>query len=94
MSEKVRFFIFIETLLSFYFSNFRFRVLLSFLHRFACSVSVTNVPGMLKEKELVLQGNYPSEVEQYLLQTYQVPRQVIELPPSQKGGKKIAGGKR
>jgi hypothetical protein len=52
--------------------------------RFACSVSVSSVPGIQKEKELLLQGNYPTEFETYLIQNYGIPRNVMEIVLSKK----------
>jgi translation initiation factor 1 (eIF-1/SUI1) len=50
-----------------------------FLFRFACSVSVSTVPGISKEKEIVLQGNYGFEIENYLVDYCGIPRHVIEV---------------
>jgi hypothetical protein len=47
-------------------------------------VSVSSVPGIQKEKELLLQGNYPSEFEAYLIQNYGIPRNVMEIILSKK----------
>ena len=46
--------------------------------RFACSVSVSPVPGIPKEKEILLQGNYANELEEVLVQ-YGLPKTVFEV---------------
>lgn len=57
--------------------------------KFACSVSVSSVPGIAKDKEVLIQGNYPSEVEAYLIQNYGLPRVVMEITlAKKKSGKK------
>ncbi|RYH29916.1 hypothetical protein EON65_06880 [archaeon] len=49
------------------------------LYRFACSVSVSSVPGIAKQKEMLLQGNFILDMETYLIDQYLLPRHVIEV---------------
>jgi hypothetical protein len=54
--------------------------------RFACSVALSSVPGIPKDKEIVVQGNLGFEAEAYLAEHCGVPKHLIELDAS-KGGK-------
>jgi hypothetical protein len=42
-------------------------------------VSVSPVPGIPKEKELLLQGNYVHELEDVFIQHFGLPRTVFEM---------------
>ena len=48
-------------------------------YRFACSVSLSSVPGIPKEREVVLQGNFGADMEAYLGASWGVPRHLVEL---------------
>lgn len=54
--------------------------------RFACSVSLSSVPGIPKDKEIILQGNFAHEAENYLIDSFGIPRHLVELVTG-KGGK-------
>ena len=45
---------------------------------FACSVSVGLIPGMTKEKEILMQGNMISELERCLQEQCNIPRELIQ----------------
>jgi translation initiation factor 1 (eIF-1/SUI1) len=45
--------------------------------RFACSASTSLVPGMIKEREILMQGRVAHEVEQYLIDVCRIPRDLI-----------------
>jgi hypothetical protein len=55
-------------------------------HRFACSVALSSVPGIPKDKEIVLQGNLAHEAETYLVGHCGVPKGLVEVDSS-KGAK-------
>ena len=45
--------------------------------QFACSVSVNTIAGMVKEKEVVIQGNMINELERCLYEQWHIPRDLI-----------------
>ena len=51
----------------------------SLLCRFACSVSVSAVPGVPQDKEVVVQGNCGSELEDLLHKKWGIPKHLIEV---------------
>lgn len=56
------------------------------LFRFACSAALSSVPGIPKDKEIVIQGNLAFEVESYLCTTKGIPKSLIEIDTA-KGAK-------
>lgn len=50
-----------------------------FQKKFACSVSLSNVPGIPHEKEILLQGPFGLEVEAYLVENCGIPRNLFEV---------------
>lgn len=49
-------------------------------------MSQSSVPGIPKDKEVVLQGNFGFEMEEYLSATWGVPRHLVEVTAA-KGAK-------
>jgi len=54
--------------------------------RFACSVSVSAVPGIPQDKEVIVQGNFGSETESLLVDKWGIPRHLVEVSAA-KGAK-------
>ena len=55
--------------------------------QFACSVSVNTIAGMVKAKEVVMQGNMINELERCLYEQCHIPRELINAkgPVTEKG---------
>eukprot|EP01036_Dinobryon_divergens_P027497 gene27497-36281_t len=47
--------------------------------RFACSVSLSAVPGVPQDKEVVVQGNFGSEIEDMLHKVWGIPRHLVDI---------------
>lgn len=45
--------------------------------RFACSVSVSLVPGFLKDREIIMQGSVSVELENHLTTKCNIPRDLV-----------------
>ena len=50
-----------------------------FVRRFACSVSLSAVPGVPQDKEVVVQGNFGSEIEDMLHKVWGIPRHLVDI---------------
>ena len=48
-------------------------------YRFACSVSLSAVPGVPQDKEVVVQGNFGNEIEDMLHKVWGIPRHLIDI---------------
>lgn len=55
-------------------------------YRFACSCALGSVPGIPKDKEIVIQGNLAYEAEGYLSSAKGIPKSLIEIDTA-KGAK-------
>ena len=47
--------------------------------RFACSVSLSAVPGVPQDKEVVVQGNFGNEIEDMLHKVWGIPRHLVDI---------------